>query len=171
MNNKEFLDHIMAVDDHIRELYTIMIELLNQPDLDYKIEFPDETFDFFPPMTQEEKDEMDIQKSRVVLLLMQNALIDTITSLRTGTVPTDREYRRIWGTIASFQREYSKESTTSTISSSPYEIEDISTSKDLNYDSIYVKAQNRSLTDDDVIRLFLGVGNERINSPDGHPSV
>jgi hypothetical protein len=156
-----FIGAIMDTDYTIRMLYNEVIKQLNQEDMDYLIEFKDKVYDFNPPMTKEEKFEIDTQKHEIAATLISDAL-ERIGATLLSCVDKDnpetwKEYRRVWGNLANLQRATKKEYSISTISSAePYEVDE-GTSKDLDYDSVYVQAQRKDLSDEQKWNLLLNI--------------
>lgn len=149
------VEKIMGADKAIRELYTTMIEMLNQEDMDYKIEFQDKSFDFWSPLTQEEKEEMDIQKNQIVSMLLGDALDRIGDTLATKEDEENYRLTHTWINIANLQRATQKSSTISDIvSTDAYEVDEGS-SKDLDYDSIYIQAQRKDLSDEEKWNVLL----------------
>ncbi len=147
------VEKIMNADKAIRELYASMLEIFNQEDMDYKIEFQDKCFDFWAPLTQEEKEEMDERKEEITLALMKDAFEKL--SVVVSSDPEDDDLRFTWINIANLQRSTKKSSTQSIISSEAPYIVDEGTSKELDYDSIYIQAQRKDLSDEEKWNILL----------------
>lgn len=146
----------MNVDRSVRELYTSMLEMLNQDDMDYRIEFQDKVYDFFLPIIKEDKECMDAQKNQVVSLLLSDALERLKDTL--ATKEDEENYRLVytWVNIANLQRATQKSDRISTIvSNEPYSVDE-GTSKPLDYESIYVQAQRKDLSDEEKWNILLG---------------
>lgn len=150
------VEKIMNVDKAVRDLYTTMLEMLNQDDMDYKIEFQDKTFDFWGPLTLEEKEEMDLQKNLVVSILLSDALERLKDTLATPEDEESNRLRNTWINIANLQRATQKIDRTSTIVSNEAYSVDEGTSKPLDYESIYIQAQRKDLSDEDKWNILLG---------------
>ena len=152
----DFIDSIMRTDKAIRELYNQVISQLNQPDTDYIIEFKGKTYDFCKPLDKYEKIESDIKKHKVAQLFIADAL-NKISKALFACVDENnpQEYRRVWFNIARLQRETPRAESESVITSpQPYEVDE-GTSKDLDYESIYVQAQRKDLSDEEKWNLLL----------------
>jgi hypothetical protein len=155
------VEKIMNVDKAVRELYASMIEMLNQEDMDYKIEFQDKVFDFWAPLTQEEKYEMDRNKHNATTALLKDALEKLIntsyaetSNIRSG--PTlEGLLTFVWINIANLQRATKKQDQVSTIVSTESYSVDEGSSKDLDYDSIYIQAQRKDLSDEEKWDILL----------------
>lgn len=152
------VEKVMNADKAVRDLYATMIEMLNQDDMDYMIEFQGEVWDFYMPLTQEEKDEMDERKSEVSLILLQDALQRLSDALPDQEHEDEYRYHftSIWINIANLQRFSSKQDRISAITSEqPYEVDE-GTSKPLDLESIYLQAQRKDLSDEEKWSLLLG---------------
>ena len=150
------VEKIMNVDKAVRELYLTMIEVLNQDDMDYMIEFQDEVWDFWQPLTLEEKDEMDGKKGQVCLVLLQDAMERLGDTLGTEEGDDNHRLSYTWINIANLQRATRKQDRVSTITSDEsYEVDE-GTSKPLDLESIYLQAQRKDLSDEEKWSLLLG---------------
>ncbi len=162
LNNQsksDFIDSIMHADRAIRELYKQVIAQLNQQDTDYIIEFKGKTYDFCKPLNADEKLEGDIQKHQVAQAFIADALEKISKALFAcvdeNNPETWKEYRRVWFNLARLQRETPREESESVIESAqPYEVDE-GTSKDLDYESVYVQAQRKDLSDEEKWNLLL----------------
>ncbi len=149
------VEKIMNVDKSVRELYGTMIEMLNQDDMDYKIEFRNRVWDFSFPLSREEKDLFEEGKREVTSILLEDAfdrMMDTIT-FSEGT--EESRLRYVWINIANLQRATQKGQVISTIVSSESYSVDEGSSKDLDYESIYIQAQRKDLSDEEKWNILL----------------
>lgn len=149
------VEKIMNVDKSVRELYDTLIETLNQDDMDYKIEFQDKVFDFSHPLNQEEKAYMDAQRHVISLMLLNDAFERLTDTLATKEDEENYRLTYTWINIANLQRSTKKTYTQSIISSEAPYVVDEGTSKDLDYDSIYIQAQRKDLSDEDKWNILL----------------
>lgn len=153
------VEKIMDADKAIRELYVAMIEMLNQEDMDYKIEFNGCTYDFWNPLTREEKEEMDRDKKEICQNLIDDAMVKLshtlINDCGDSSHCKDHPLTYVWVNIANLQRATKTVDTISTIvSNEAYEVDE-GTSKDLDYDSIYIQAQRKDLSDEEKWNVLL----------------
>ena len=149
------VEKIMNADKAIRELYVTMIEMLNQEDIDYKIEFQDKVWDFWLPLLKEDKECMDMQKNQIVSLLLDDALERLKDTLATKEDEDNYRLMYTWINIANLQRATQKIDRISTIVSTEAYSVDESTSKDLDYESIYIQAQRKDLSDEEKWDVLL----------------
>lgn len=145
----------MNVDNAVRELYAEMMLMLNQEDMDYRIEFQGNVFDFNKPLDMIEKANSDDQKHQVTTIFLDDALDKLVALLGNSNPEEDYELRHTWINIANLQRSTEKCDTVSEIVSQEYDVVDESTSKELDYNSIYIQAQRKDLSDDDKWNLLL----------------
>ena len=156
---KDFIDSIMNADKAIRELYKQIIAQLNQEDTDYIIEFKGKMYDFCKPLDKQEKKHMDEQKRRITQLFWKDAFNKLMQHIDRYVSEEDentwKEYKRVWFNIARLKRETPREESESIITSAhPYAVDE-GTSKDLDYESVYVQAQRKDLSDEEKWNLLL----------------
>jgi hypothetical protein len=156
-----FLTKIDNVDSAVRDLFKSMIDILSRDDIDYSIYFRGRNFDFYPPSTPQEKVRMDALKKKICVLFLNDVFKKLVRSLvRKDVVDEDGDvyqnvYNEVWANILNMNYYGDKAYTTSTvISEEEYEVDE-GTSKDLDYDSIYVKLQKKGLSDEEKWSLLL----------------
>ncbi len=149
------VEKIMNADKAINELYDAVLGMFNQDDLDYKIEFKGITFDFCKPLTQDDKYHSDAQKHTITSLLLEDSF-DRIVDMFGSQVDSESSLLRYkWINIANLQRATTKkEREDSIVSEEPYLVDE-DTSKPLDYNSIYVQAQRKDLSDEDKWSILL----------------
>lgn len=148
MDNKEYIEHILAADRALRDLNEAIMYQLSQKDVAYQIEFQDGTFyDFSEPLTREEYELFKVQRTEVLRRIM----LDAVQRLVERPEATLND---IWGTVASLQVFKAKSERTDVISGESEDIKITETSKPLNTDSRYVKAQKSDITYEDYVELM-----------------
>lgn len=149
------VEKIMNADKAMNELYDAVLGMFNQDDMDYKIEFKGITFDFCKPLTQDDKYHSDAQKHTIASLLLEDSFDRIVDMFGSKGVSESSLLRYKWINIANLQRAVTTREIESTIVSEvPYEVDE-ETSKPLDYDSIYVQAQRKDLSDEDKWSILL----------------
>jgi hypothetical protein len=101
---------------------------------------------------------MDAAKRILSKLFWKDAFEKLLSHIDKHVSPQDREtwseYRRVWFNVLQLQREAPRVTKETIDSSAPYEVDE-SSSKDLDYDSIYVQAQRKDLSDEDKWNILL----------------
>ena len=149
---------IMAADKAIRELYQEIINQLSQDDTDYSIEFMGQTFDFCTPLDRDEKEKMEAAKKVLAKLFFKDAFEKLLDHIDMHVSQEDQqtwhEYRRTWFNIVRLQREVPRSTIENINQSCAYEVDE-SKSKALDYESIYIQAQRKDLTDEEKWNILL----------------
>jgi len=155
MNNKEFVDCIIAVDTSLRKLESAIDEMLSQPDVDYEITLYGCTFDISKPVIKEDKKSYIKSKKKAIKLLIKKSL--SLYLKKMHKPPTDDLIVSIWGIMASLQVFKPKEERQALIASEIYEVPttEIKKSVPLDINNPYVKMQNRNITDEERIAILM----------------
>lgn len=149
-----FIQRFLICRDNAREsasdLYDLIIDQLGLLDTGFIVEFMGKSFDFSLPITEQEKVENDKMKHKLAVMLMKDAYKKLMKD-----IDKKRSSGNWIANVARFNRTTPQEESTSQIvSGESYEIDEGS-SKDLDYDSIYIKAQRKGLSDEEKWNILL----------------
>ena len=143
----EFLESIHKADEALNNLRDQIIKQFNVIDTGYEITFKGKTYDFYSPITQEEKKKLDKEKKEITKILLRDAFRKFLLN---------KDMRTVWFNISLLQRMTRCEFTTATIVSEEYEAPDEGTSRPLNTESIYAQLERKDLSDEEKWYLILG---------------